>query len=280
MSTNTTKFQYFTYFLNPLEQENLIKDNRDKNEILREALRKTMQYKGGHGATYAYAFRIERENYFVAKIGRRSKLKRSSSPERGFESEQVDHWPNCWVVIDTNEHHGRGQKIAFEYKSDVFTSPFEQLKHLADQLNTHLFMCGYAMAVNPVTEEKDFWAMVDENQNKIEKLTLTFNVPNLFKLNNSLEEELKELQKEYSSTEVTIDIKNPDGKLKIPHNNLIDQSADYIARGGGQYKLKIKGRKSVIYSKKNIKTKGFTFDLELEGDNQDVLFNTLGKIFE
>ena len=137
------------------------------------------------------------------------------------------------------------------------------------------------MAVNPVTEEKDFWEIVNENEDKIEKLTLTYNVPNLFKLNNSLENYLKELQKEYSSTEVTIDIKNPDGKLKIPHNDLTEQSAEYISRGGGQYKMKVKGRKSYISSKKNTKTRTFTdFDVELEGDNQEVLFNTIDTIFK
>jgi len=277
---NNTKFQYFTYFLNPLEQGNLIKDKRDKNEILREALGKTFLFKTSK-SNYAYAFKAKRDNFFLAKLGRRSQLKRSSSPEKGFQAEQVDHWPNCWMVIDTNERRGKGQKIAIELKSDVFPHPFEQLKQFADELNAHLFVCGYAMAVNPVTEERDFWDLIDENQNRIERLTLTYNVPNLFKLNNSLEKDLKQLQKEYSSTEVTIDIKNPDGKLTIPHNPLTEQSADYIARGGGQYKMKIKGKKNTISSKKNTKTRTFTdFDIEFEGDNQDVLFNTLGKIFE
>ena len=80
---------------------------------------------------------------------------------------------------------------------------------------------------------------------------------------------------------MTIDIKNPDGKLKIPHNKLTEQSADYIARGGGQYKMKVKGRKNYISSKKNTKTRTFTdFEVELEGDNQDVLFNTIDTIFK
>jgi len=277
---SNTKFQYFTYFLNPLEQANLIPDKRDKNEILQDALSKTFTYKA-RGATYAYAHHVTRGDYYIAKVGRQAKLKRSSSPEKGFQSEHVDHWPHCWLIIDTNERKGKGQRIAFEYKHEAFNSPFEQLKHLADELNKHLFMCGYAMAINPVTEEKNFWDIVNENEDKIEKLTLTYNVPNLFKLNNSLEKDLKEIQKDYSSTEVTIDIKNPDGKLKIPHNKLTEQSADYIARGGGQYKMKVKGRKNYISSKKNTKTRTFTdFEVELEGDNQDVLFNTIDTIFK
>jgi len=156
------------------------------------------------------------------------------------------------------------------------------LKHFADEVNTHIFSSGYTIAINPITEEKEFWKIVEENENKIEKLTFSFNSPNLFGIKNSLNEDLKDLQKEYSSTKVSLELENPDGKLNIPKNDLTKQSVEYVTKGGGQYSLKIKGKyKKVISSKDNIKTKTFDdLDIHINGSNQETLFSILDTIFK
>lgn len=281
MKTGLT-FQYFTYFLNPLEQVALFTDKRDKNEIFRELLsRKEVAYEG-RGMKLAFVFVAQKNNYFVCKLGKRTSIKRNLPPDKKFEETHEENWPYCNVVINTNSDHGNGQKIAFEYKSNIFTSPHEQLKHFQDEMNTHLFSFGYVLSINPVTYEQKFWNIIDQNKDHIEELTFIFNTPNLFELENSLNDDLKDLQTKYSSTKVSLQLENPDGKLVVPRNPLTEQSVDYIARGGGEYSIKLKGRvKKVIKSKSNIETKTFD-DLEIviNSGNQDGLFDILGKIFE
>ena len=275
-------FQYFTYFLNPLEQPALFKDKRDKNDILRDLLRKDRIEYESHGANLAFVLIHEKNNYFIGRLGKKASIRRNLPPEQNFEETLEESWPHCTVIINTNPDHGTGQKIAFEYKSNVFTSSHEQLKHFQDELNSHLFSFGYALSINPVTEEREFWHIIDQNKDKIERLTFTFNAPNLFGINNSLNQDLKDLQKEYSSTKVSLELENPDGRLVVPKNDLTKQSVEYITQGGGEYSLKIKGKvRKVLKSKDNIKSKTFD-DLEIvvKGKGQETLFDILAKIFE
>lgn len=275
------KFQYFTYFLNPLEQKPLFTDSRDKNDILRDLLKKENIGYEVSGAKLAFVPVSNKNNYFVARLGKRTSIKRNSPPDQKFEELYEENWPNCVVIINTNTSNGTGQKIAFELKTSIFPNPYEQLKNFADELNTHLFSSGYAIAINPITEEKEFWKIVDDNHNKIEKLTFTFNSPNLFGIENSLNDDLKGLQKEYSSTKVSLALENPDGKLVIPKNDLTNQGIEYITKGGGQYSITIKGKKIVFRSKDNIKTKTFDdLDIHINGDNQQTLFDVLDTIFK
>lgn len=274
------KFQYFTYFLNPLEQTPLFTDDRDKNDILRHAFTNTIEYES-RGVKLAFVPMAQKDNYVVGRLGKRASIKRNSPPDQKFEETYEENWPYCYVIVNTNTENGAGQKVAFEFKSSVFPSPFEQLKHFSDELNTHLFSSGYAIAINPVTEEKEFWKLVDQHHDKIEKLTFSFDSPNLFGIENSLTEDLKNLQKQYSSTKVSLEMENPDGKLKVPKNDLTNQSVDYITKGGGQFALRLKGKKIVLRSKDNIRTKSFDdLDLHINGNDQQTLFNVLGKIFE
>ena len=276
------KFQYFTYFINPLEQKALFVDKRDKNQILRELLGKVKIEYEYRGVKLAFVQVSNKDNYFIARLGKKASIKRNSPPDKKFEETHEENWPYCTIIINTNTDSGTGQKIAFEFKSNIFPSPYEQLKHFTDELNTHIFSSGYAIAINPVTEEKEFWKIIDDNKDKIEKLTFSFNSPNLFGIKNSLNDDLKDLQKEYSSTRVSLELENPDGKLTIPKNTLTKQSVDYVTKGGGQYSLKIKGKyKKVISSKDNIKTKTFEdLDIHINGNNQETLFSILDTIFK
>ncbi|HEV8666927.1 MAG TPA: hypothetical protein VN665_03760 [Candidatus Paceibacterota bacterium] len=277
-----TTFQYFTYFLNPLKQEVLFPDQKDKNEIFRSILKKGKVEYESRKVKHAFVLISEKDNYFIFKLGKRASLKRHLPPDQKFEETVEETWPYCAIIINTNPESGAGQKIAFELKSNVFSNSSDELKHLEDELNTLLFVSGYALSINPVTEKQEFWKIVENNEEHIERLTLTFNSPNLFGLKNSLNQDLKDLQAEYSSTKVTLELENPDGKLVVPKNDLTTQGIDYIAQGGGEYSLKIKGKmKKVIKSKSNIKTKTFEdLDIVLKGKGQETLFNLLDKIFE
>lgn len=281
MSDSTT-FQYFTYFLNPLDQKALFSDKRDKNEIFRDLLKKGKIEYEGRGSKLAFVIVSEKNGYFICRLGKRASIKRHLPPDKIFEETLEESWPYCWVVINTNPNDGSGQKIVFEYKSNVFSSPHEQLKYFEEEVNTSLASSGYALAINPITEEREFWKFVDSHQDKIEKLVFTFNAPNLFGLKNSLSQDLKDLENEYGSTKISIELENPAGKLKIPKNELTNQSVDYITKGGGEYSLRIKGKtKKVVKSKNNIVTRTFdNLDITLKSKGQEALFDILGKIFE
>ncbi len=279
--TSEVTFQYFTYFLNPLEQSPLFVDSRDKNDIFRELLQKGKFTYKSNGVQLAFVTVKEQNGYFICKLGKKATIKRHLPPDENFEETVEESWPFATVIINTNPNNGKGQKIVFELKSNVFPSPQEQIKNLQDELNTFLLSSGYAIAINPVTEVREFWHVVDENEGKIEKLTFSYNAPNLFGIKDSLNDELKGLEKEYNSNRISIELENSAGLLKVPKNDLTNQSVEYITKGGGEYSLKIKGKvKKVLKSKDSIVTKSFDIDITTEGNGQQAIFDVLAKIFE
>lgn len=275
------KLQYYTFFLNPVAS--LFEDDRSKIDILADILQDSEPINfRKRGADLAYVFTLKQGKYIVSKIGRKSQIKRTLSPEHNFEIRDEENWPFCNVIFFLGDDPEKGQKIAFEYKSSVFTSPFDQLKVFSEKLNETLSTYGYVISINPITEQKEFWNLVDENKGKIEKLCFTFNTPNLFNLNKSLSDDLKGVGKEFQSNRVSIDIENSDGKLEVPRENeLVKQGVEYVARGGGEYALKIKGKaRRVLKSSNNIVTRSVEIeDFEVEVLDPKYIQEVLDKIF-
>jgi hypothetical protein len=276
------KLQYFVYFLNKLKQQQLFLDKRGKIEILKDILTSTKPITFDYrGVSYAYVFVRIQGNYILAKFGRRSIIKKCLPPEDSFEEINEENWPYVSLFINLSDDHNNGQQIAFELNSDIFPNPYSQLKSFSEEISSKIFSSGYIMQVSPVTVEKKFWDIIKDNENKIEKISFSFNAPNLFNLGNSLEQDLKDAQKDYSITKAKIELENPYGLLKVPKNDFIEQGAEYIARGGGEYKITVKGKR-VISNKRNVKTKAFEdleLTLEAEGNGQASFLSILDKIF-
>lgn len=276
------KFQYFTFFLNPVTT--LFPDKRKKIDILSEILQRNipLSYER-RGTSLAYRFYAKKDDYIIGRVGRKSKIKRYLSPEKNFKIQDEENWPLCDVVFYLSSDREKGQKIAFEYKVGVFSSPNEQLKYLAEKINEELMTYGYVLSINPVTEEQEFWKIINENKGKVEKLSFTFNAPNLFGLTNNLNEDLKNAAKEYNINKTTIELENSNGQLLVPESSeLVKQGVEYVAKGGGQYSIKLKGRgRRVLESSNKTVTKTFDFEgLEIVTDDGELAKEILKKIFE
>ena len=274
------KFQYFTFFVNQLNQLQLIPDKRPKKEILRSILEQNLEFKH-RGSQLAYVFLKSEGDYILSKIGKKSLLRKTLPPSHKFQETQEENWPHCYLLINLSGDPDSGQRIAFEIKSYVFYNPLEQLRAFSDEINAKLFSSGYTISINPITQEQKFWQLAKENSNKIRKLSLVLNAPNLFNMKGALDDELKDLQKEFSLTKTTVEFENPSGQLTIPEgNNFLKQGVEYITRGGGEYKLTLKSKK-IISSRKNIVSKSFEdFEVNLEAKDKTTILEALDKIFK
>jgi hypothetical protein len=272
------KFQYFTYFLNQVTFQPLFLDERDKNEILKEIITNKIEFQSGT-ANLIYLCPMEYDNFIFAKIGKKSSIKRNLQSENDFIQEVEDDYPNCQIFFNLSNDPDKGQRIAFEYKSQVFRSPEKQLKALEDFINSQLLHKGYVISIHPIVDKSEFWSIVQKYKGKIEKLTFSYSVPNLFNLQNSLSVDLKSVGSKYCGTKISAVIENKDGQLEIPKDDpFILQSAEYTGRGGGEYKFKIKNVKSEISSGKNVKTISFD-ELELIGHDSDKMKQIINEIF-
>jgi len=272
------KIQYFTFFLNPIEQKGLFPSSKSKIQILKDVLLSDIPIKFECRNNEHAIVKIWQEgNYAIFRLGKKEIVDINLPPEKAFKIQEIQNWPHILLFVNFDGDSNTGQKLAVQYKAELFPHPYVQLDSLTERLNEDLAMEGYLMSTNAITTKVKFWEIVEENENNIKKLVLSFNSPNLFNLDGELNTALKEIQKEYSATKSSIVLENPEGKLSIPHSELIKQGVQYITNGGGSYRLEFKKTHSSIKDKDNIETKE-VIDLSLEGSSE-VIKETLDKIF-
>lgn len=269
------RINYYRYFINETKQGKLFKDEKTPDEILIEIL------KSDHVKKFEYRKSVlglrvirQHEKYVYCKLGKRGKISRHLSPDDNFRKESEENWPYVNVFIDTSRNTN-GQVIAMEDKSSIFRNPLGILRVLSDRINEVFANNGYLLSVNSISSRNNFWTIVKENEGKIEELKFTYNVPNLFKVKDSLNKDLKEAEKNYNATETSITLKNPVGNLKIDDNDkLINESLDYISNGGGKYRLKIEQK----YYTDDTKTLNKSLNIEIDSDDSNTITDALSRV--
>jgi len=225
-----------------------------------------------------FVYEYDDKGYIYCKFGKRSSIVKTLSPQEKFKEVKTENWPNCHMFMSLSEDPENGQQIAIEHKAWIFANPLVQLRALADKINEALLSNGFVLSINPITQEKKFWDLIKQYDGQIEELKLTFNTPNLFNLENTLNEDLKKVRDINNATEASMILKNKEGNLKVPEDNsLIKESVEYIGKGGGEYRIKAKKR--IITSKDNVRSKSISTEIELETSDKDAVLKFAKEIF-
>lgn len=256
------QFQYFRFFLSPIDGNLFTQIPNSKVDALKYIFEKDYEclYKG---ITYSICKEKVIDDMLLYRIAKHTSVQINKSPEEHFESEHVDHWPNISMVIGTNPeiNNTYGQIIAVEVKKSVIKDPITILRHWADKLNEQLVAYGYVLSVNPITIEKNFWAIVNKYKNEIEEVVFEYSMPNLFNTGDALEDELKAANQSTNASKAVLMLSNKAGTLNLSEENtLLKQTAEYIENGGGEFKLKRKGVRPYIMSASKIKTQKFEIE--------------------
>jgi hypothetical protein len=253
------KIQFYRLFVEKTKQLSLLEDKKiTKKDLLYEAfnIRQPLHFKN---ATQELAFITQKEagsQYIYGTLAKASHVSVSMPPEENFQLQQIETWPHVSVLINIDSDPETGQTLAIEYKPSIFDNPIVQLRALLIEITKKkLREKGYEIAVNPITDKHEFWSVVKDNAGHISSLSFDFAAPNLFKTKDELNKELKEATEEFGITSTEINLKNSEGELKIPENNpFVKQGLEYVSRGGGEYRLKLKNKK-IITSEESVKSK-------------------------
>lgn len=273
------KFLFFRYFINRSNQTVLFPEDKTKKQLLIEALKdsKLKSFKIGK-SDLGFVHEYEREGYVYCKYGKRGSIVQTLSPQEKFKEVKTENWPNCHMFICLSDDPEKGQRIAIEHKAWIFAHPLGQLRSLADKINEILAHNGLILSINPITQETKFWEIIKQYEGQIEELRFNFNAPNLFNLENSLNDDLRKVRDELNATEAAMILKNKEGELKVPRDNqLLKESVEYVGKGGGEYRIKAK--KKIITSKDNIKSKSVTTEIELETSDPAAVIKFAKEIF-
>lgn len=274
-------FQYFRFFLSPVQGNLLSQLDNSRINSIQEVFKTDFDGKY-RGMSYTVRFINQYDDIFHLKIAKHTSIKRNKSPEENFETELMEHWPYINMLVSPLKeiNNDYGQIIAIEHKSSILDNPTTLLRDWADSKNVKLQEYGYALSINPITQKESFWNIVNKYKNQIEEVTFEYAMPNLFNTNDTLEEELKNANKDFNASKATISFSNKAGFLNLSENNtLLKQSAEYVDNGGGNFKIKRKGEKKCIISAQKIKSQGFEIEnLEVQAENVNSLTKVMKNI--
>lgn len=287
------KFEYFRFLLTPVKEPELpLVKRMERSELVQDIFSDGKHYKFKSGrATYGFVTKRKQGSLIQARIGKLTTARLHSSPDKGFAEKIEEDWPgsNVFINLDDEKESGKtrdiGQTIAFELNRSAIANSVNCLRALADSINQTIIHHGYYITINPILmPKKSFWSVVDEYDGKIKKIILTYTPPNLFNLQNSLEDDLRTANENFNTTSTQIVLENEVGHLKLPkENQLLQQSAEYIDLGNGSFSLHLRdGKTKVVKSESGVKTETFSgVEMNLTGksveDVQQIIESILLK---
>ncbi len=257
------RLYFYRVFVEPLKQQQLFPNKQlSKQDVLRKAFlsKEPQEFLAGKNQL-ALITQLEHDDLIYASLAKKSEETIFHSPQEKLEAETIESWPHVRVFISTSPNHNRGQVLAIESKSTVFRNTTIQLEAFQRHANKLLESTGYEINIHPVVSGDKFWDIINANRGQIRELSFRYSAPNLFSLNNNLNTELKDAQREFMLTKARVSFENPSGQLNIdPQNDFIKQSVEYVSKGGGDYTVKAR---RVYKSKDSISSQNVD-EVELE----------------
>lgn len=209
--------------------------------------------------------------FFVFKIAN----DKSVSLEENFTKCKHEYSPSCNVIIDNRKNI---QFIAIEEKKNVFKSTDVVSSILQDSFSKYLQSYRLAIDIRHIYDETDFWTIVEDNRNSIEKVRFRFSYPNLPALNKNVKEAIAEVSKSTKSGKSELTLESQKGcslnvsKDDVNISSLVQMSAD----GGEEINIKIK--KLAAWQKVGDSSKSIEIE-DLEATLTNGLFdNALDKL--
>lgn len=271
---------YYRYFINPTGS--LFQAEIDKKDLMKDLLANPIFFWWAKKTELAFTpTRFLWEDFLVWLLGKKSMVKIAKWPETNFSEVQEENRPHTLVAMNFSNDPDKGQTIAIEYKSNIFPDPLTQLRNLFDDINKDLSAKWYVIQIAPILEPHQFWDTINQVQEweKVISVEFTLNVPNLFWIQDELNDELRNAQTQYNATQAEFKLSNEQEWLSLNQSNpFLDQSVSYIERWWWQYKIKMTWNK-IINSESGAKATTLDFDLDITTSDDATLALVLNQIF-
>lgn len=176
----------------------------------------------------------------VGGIGRAFVETENAPPEEGFAPREHSGWRATAVLVDPREHED-GQKVAMRRDEKVGSS-LQLLRAFADDYNEATKATSpYVVDIEPIFDGSTFWSFVEENKGNVTTVAFRFVAPNMWKGQEELEADVRDMRDKEGARKVEIVIKNPGGlRTDTPR---IRQGVRYAERGGGSVTARSKNGK-------------------------------------
>jgi len=248
-----TKYFSYRYFLVSASRIRSLFP-KSKTEVIEE-LKANLQMKVKISEKYKHRkyllYFIEEltEDLFLLKLARKRDFNKYQEGDSDIETVEDTEYPFVYVIIDFKK-----QIILIQKKAAVFQNISTAQNILQALINATVDFGQYIFTIDEISHREMFWQLIDQSS-KIYSMQLKLRAPNLFGNRYEANELLKEEQEISNAAEVNIELKNEQGNLLVKEER-VGTYIDYIAAGGGSYRLKFMeaGEVKTKSSKDNIKT--------------------------
>jgi len=246
-----------------------------KNEIFKNVLTKAkIELKGKTEAIYRVIY--ANNGKFLLRVGSHKKL---SKYDKEFREEQIENYPNILVYIDNTPDK---QIIMIQKNIAAFSSPDVVASILEQSFKSILGKFQLALYIKPIFEEREFWNVVREYDQKIRQLTFELIKPNLSNISKSLTDEIKSLQETTNSHNTKLELNAP--KNRILENINQDNSditglVKYSSDGGGDILIMVKGMRKKIQASKKVHKEITIEEINIKSRNPEEIVSIFNQLF-
>lgn len=169
--------------------------------------------------------------------------------------------PNVLVLWDSDQ-----QVILVERNTSVFPKYETVFKSIEYHFNNLVGSYELIVSVVPLTEEMEFWKFINMYRD-IYRINFQLIAPNFFgNTQKSVKDILDAVKEEYNAPELSTQIANPMGGIKVSDSDTkIISLLNWIKEGGGRWLIDVmgkRGKKVTIKSSQNAKLVESSIDIE------------------
>lgn len=253
-------------------------------ELAEQLLVSNPQYvperKRGFVWLYFGGFIFSDDKLLAVKLGKSKEIKipKYDQQTKDFLEETDTSYPFVYMLWDRDE-----QVILLEKKTTVFPIYENVFRSIEDHLNRLLISYGLSVSIAPIVEKRNFWKYI-KTYKFIYDINFKLYVPNFFGYTQKdLKEFLESYKDKYNAMEISAQISNKNGFLRVSENDPeINKNLEWIEKGGGEWHITAKqtehSKKVKIKSIQNAKT--VTTEIEIENYTMEEVKNIIESLRE
>ena len=186
-----------------------------------------------------------------------------------FEEHSIMTEPYVNILIDNNPEK---QVIAISRNSQAYTSTEQVVDIIQQALSIELKKYNLKLYIAAINEHDSFWNIIKKTGGQVTRIEIEIIKPNLSNISHSLKEDVRTLIEDTNSHLTTLKLESAeDGILSgiTPENENLNGIVNYSSEGGGNIKVKVRGQKELIQTKKSIKKMRVKFDIDIPTNKVD-----------
>lgn len=276
------RFFAFRYLITQSEQLNLFDLEVTKEELVKRILSDLEENKKTvwSNSLKKYIFAgVEKykDDLFFLKFARESNNTIYVEDTTDITKTKILEARYIYLIINT-----KYQIVMIEQNRSIFQNFKTVTNLLAKYFNENLTKNSFHLNIYPLATKYTFWHQV-ENADSIFQLTLKLNAPNMaFFANRNTQRILKIIKEETNNEELSVALKNSNGKLEVNRNG-VGSWIDYIREVGGKYLMKYKDEnedemKSISSSDDVYNTEIAIEDEFIDEDTKEIISEKIEKI--